>query len=76
MTARPSRVNSSRPVFQAAENLIKIFAQGAENFAHSAQLQSDLTDLGADLAEFVAALERLLIKFAAGNAIQLRGDAL
>ena len=53
-----------QPVFQAAENLVQILAQGTEDFAHSAQLQSDLADFGAHLPEFIAALERLLIEFA------------
>ncbi len=63
-------------VVQAAENLVEVFAQGAENFPHSAQLHSDLADLRADLAEFIVALERLLVEFAFGDAVQLRGDAL
>ena len=53
-----------QPVFQAAENLVQILAERTEDFAHSAQLQSDLADFGAYLAEFIPALERLLVEFA------------
>src|SRR5437879_12833009 len=53
-----------QPVFQAAENLVQILAERTEDFAYSAQLQSDLADFGAYLAEFIPALERLLIEFA------------
>ena len=51
-------------IVQAAQNLIEIFAQRAENLADSAQLHSDLADFGAHLSEFVAGFQRLLIEFA------------
>ncbi len=51
-------------VFQAAENLVQIFSQRTEDFAHPAQLQSDLADFGAHLPELIATLERLLVEFA------------
>src|SRR5271157_6094978 len=71
-----ARVEKQQAVFEAAHDLIEIFAQSAENLAHVAQLFSDANDFRADSAEFVAAFDRLEIEFAGGDAIQLRGDAV
>ena len=71
-----ARVEEQQAVFEAAHDLIEIFAQSAENFAHVSQLFSDADDFGADGSEFVAAFDRLEIEFAGGDAIELGGDAV
>src|SRR5271170_1513414 len=70
------RVEEQQAIFEAAHHLIEIFAQGAENFAHIAQLFSDADDFGADGAEFVAAFDGFEIEFSGGDAVELCGDAV
>jgi len=47
ITARASRVNSSKPSSSPAITGIHIFAHGAEDFMHAAQLLADLCNLPA-----------------------------
>src|ERR1700674_5170526 len=72
----PVAGKQQQPVVENAQNLVHVLAKRAENFAHAAQLLSDLADFRADLAELVAALKRFLVELAARNLIQLCGNAL
>src|SRR5579871_5272912 len=64
-------------IFHACHDGIHVFAHGAEDFVHAAQLLPDLGDLAADRAEFVGAGDEAFhlgsghIKLSRGDAIQL-----
>src|SRR5262249_61813107 len=63
-----------QPILEASHDLIEVFPKGAEDFAHATQLLADLADLRAHQAELIPPRDRLLVKFAGRDAIQLRRD--
>src|SRR5580704_1075514 len=69
-------IKEQQTIFEPAHHLIEILAQGAENFAHVAQLLSNADDFLAHLAEFIGAFHGLEIEFACRDAVQLSRDTI
>src|ERR1700733_2836274 len=69
-------VEEEQSVLQAAHDLVKVLAQGAEDFAPLAQFFSDADDFRAYPAEFIPALHWFHIEFARRDTIQLGRNAV
>src|SRR5712691_5633135 len=69
-------------VFEPGHDGVHVFPHGAEDFMHPPQLLSDLGNLPAHQAQFIAAssdafqLWRWHVVLSRGDAVQLRGDIL
>ena len=68
----------NRAVFESAHDLIHVFAQRAEDFAHPAQLLAEASNFRTDLAEFISggfiSFGRRRIEMAGGITVELPID--